>query len=115
MDIRKLDWKEIGVERVYKDKIPAHPGRDARKRLTLNMNNYTDWVFKTLQEITGHELQGRERFNALAIYMNEKNVEDFLRHSLDGMNWLYIAPSIMEPLDDDEYAISIKEAVVCPF
>ena len=110
MEIRKFSWDEIGVEAIYKVKsVQMHYPFKHKKKLTDNIENYSHWVIRMIQEVTGHTPEHGQQYNACSIHMNKANIE-FLHRCFVPMDWLNLSPKELDSLADDEFAVNVKEA-----
>lgn len=109
MEIQKFSWKTVGIKPISLSADVL--SKSTRKRLQTNTDNYIKWAVDLLQRVTGHKLQTGQRFDATAIYMNLRNINDILRHSIYTTTWLSFAPRVLDNLQDDEVAICVKEAI----
>ncbi len=116
MKIRKFSWEAMKVFPIYKVKdVPMHPSHRHNKKLLDNVTNYTHWVMNVLQEYADHSpCPGKEQWNALAIWMNEKNGAYLRRCFLPG-DWINLSPKCDNNLKDDEFRVDEGEVIIeCP-
>lgn len=86
-------------------------GKSSYKKIEKNCENYVNWVVNILNNRCNRELRENERYNALAIYMNQNN-NDLLNKYLDPLVWLNYSPKVDDSLEDTEYSVDEDNLIV---
>lgn len=91
--IKELKWPKMTKPR----------GRKSRDK---NSGIFIDWLVELLKSVGGQPPEGKV-YNALCVYMSQKNV-DWLSERIDPMVFLVYAPVVNPLLKDNEVEIDIE-------
>lgn len=115
IDVFRFSWDEIGLEDVRKKKNTLVQTGATRKKLDKNTDKWGNWLVEILKERTVDPVrrivdEGHAKYNATAVYMNEKNNE-YLHEHIHAMDWLNWSPVTENGLADDEYGVELSKVV----
>ena len=102
LNVWNFSWDDILPYKLNK--------RSARKKVADNGSAFIHWVIGTLRKYVS-ELPPKKKYNALCIYMNEKNIK-FLNGQLDPWVWLDVAPKCCGVLQDDEFGVDTDDILL---